>query len=79
MRNEKEAEELRQAEAKIKELEEDLLLDQQDFTDKLIKKLKEVKDFESLTPLHKQILETVSLDFIQFYSNWKRSNCMKTT
>lgn len=60
MRNQKEAEELSQAEAKIKELEEDLLLDQQDFTDKLIKKLKEVKDLESLTPLQKQILETVS-------------------
>ena len=43
MRNQKEAEELSQAEAKIKELEEDLLLDQQDFTDKLIKKLKEFK------------------------------------
>ena len=60
MRNQKEAEELSQAEAKIKELEEDLLLDQQDFTDKLIKKLKQVKDLESLTPLQKQILETVS-------------------
>ena len=60
MRNQKEAEELSQAEAKIKELEEDLLLDQQDFTDKLIKKLKEVKDLESLTPLQKQIIETVS-------------------
>ena len=59
MRNQKEAEELSQAEAKIKELEEDLLLDQQDFTDKLIKKLKQVKDLESLTPLQQQILETV--------------------